>query len=80
MTAKSPPHALVEEPTAIFCRQRRCQENVSFPSEDINRGESKEFSEIDGVHLYYLPRPNGLGYWASLFVFLPLGAYDVLLG
>ncbi|MFC1958712.1 hypothetical protein ACFLV6_02210 [Chloroflexota bacterium] len=49
MTAKSPPHALVEEPTAIFCRQRWRQENVSFPGEDINRGESKEFSEIDGV-------------------------------
>lgn len=54
MTAKSPPHALMEELTAIFCRQRRRQENVNFLTEDINGSESKDFPKVDGVHLDYL--------------------------
>ena len=65
MTTKSPPHTLVEELTAIFCRQRWRQENISFLTEDTNRGESKEFPKIDSVHLYYLPWLNGVGYRAS---------------
>ena len=80
MTVKSSLHTLVEELITIFCRQRWCQENINFPTEDINRGESKEFSEINAIYLYYLSRLNGLGYWASLFVFLPLRVYDILFG
>jgi len=40
MTAKSPAHTLVEKLIAIFCRQRRRQKNISFPTEDINRSKS----------------------------------------
>jgi len=36
------------------------------------RSESEEFSGINGIHLDYLPQLNGLWYWASRLVFLPL--------
>ena len=80
MPAKSPPHTLVQELTAIFCCQRWHQENIGFLAESINRSESEEFSEINGIYLDYLPRLNGLWYWASRLVFLPLRPYDILFG
>ncbi|MFC1977782.1 hypothetical protein ACFLWS_05915 [Chloroflexota bacterium] len=46
MTVKSSPLTLVGELTAIFCRQCRYQENMSFLAEDINRSDLKLYKNF----------------------------------
>src|SRR5512136_2838393 len=79
MPAKSPPHALKQEPGPVLRRQFRSQEDVSFSGEGIYCGEGVDVTEIHRIHLHYLSGCRCLRYRPSFPVLPPPGAYDILL-
>ena len=77
---KSSPHALEKKPGPVFGSQRRRQQDIGLFGEDIDSGEGVNATEVHRIHLHYLSRYTGFRYQPSLFVLLPPGADDVLLG
>lgn len=80
VSPESSPHALVQEPGTVICRQVRSQENVRLSGEDIYGCEGVDISEVHGIHLYDLSGDRGYWYGSSLSVLSPSGADNVLLG
>jgi len=77
MATKAPLHALMEKVQAISGSKFGSYENIGFPGEYVYRGEGKETTKVDGVHLDYFPRPGCLWYRSPDMVLLPTGTNDV---